>query len=834
MPINVIERAIVPYNSPDQTLFAKNQYSLFAPIADVNKVGMAGYDPTYFTVPNGVVTFSSALVAKIPFMNDDLFGERVVALGKDSIAGLRAYYFTGINPVEKKIYLSSITSITPWDERNLEPRCGTNVTDSFKLNDFVAPNWYKDDVLGIINLRHHVYRIKVVSVDKNVITYEGDLGFTSIPEDSPDSWSTGDTNYTVFNLTRPGEGAFDIGCAAMAFGQDVIAAGTGVVAVGRGTQAYTYGFASGRNTIASYAAHAEGHHSKAYGNASHAENHETLSSGYASHAEGNTTVSSGESSHAEGMRGVAEGIGSHAEGIDTRATYTGSHAEGNGTVASGEASHTEGFSTNADGLASHAEGYQSNASGDSAHTEGNNTVASSSCAHAEGFKTTASGYASHAEGNASKATGEYSHAEGSASEASGDKSHTEGNGTTAKGDSSHAEGNGTVASGYTAHAEGCETNASYQFAHAEGHKTTASSQATHAEGFNTSASGWISHAEGNGTTSSGHASHAEGRDTTASNEQSHAEGYGTTASGGYAHAEGWNTTAEQRATHVEGCETKALYQFAHAEGYQTTASSQAAHAEGFSTTASGWISHAEGNTTTASGTHAHSEGQNTIASGHCAHAEGQNTQALGEYSHAGGHYTIASKSHQTAIGCMNATDPDAMFMIGNGNVETGVRSNAFVVRRDGSMLLNDVVVTSDELKRMRDSLIFGRYKVTVQKDVMVDMSDYRYKRILVLPMVFLPRLSPTTTDVGELEFINLGFTEKTMSSDIWLEGVYENEPDYCGFMPVYTTERAPVLDAYGKLEIGAVYRVRGPVFYKVNHVRANPYFNVDIYSVEEV
>lgn len=65
MAINIIERAVTPYNSSASKVSNKEQYSLFAPAANVNKPGMAGYDPRYFAVREQIVELSVAFLASI-------------------------------------------------------------------------------------------------------------------------------------------------------------------------------------------------------------------------------------------------------------------------------------------------------------------------------------------------------------------------------------------------------------------------------------------------------------------------------------------------------------------------------------------------------------------------------------------------------------------------------------------------------------------------------------------------------------------------------------------------------------------------------------------------
>lgn len=65
MAINIIERAVTPYNSSASKVSNKEQYSLYAPAANVNKPGMAGYDPKYFAVREQIVELSVAFLASI-------------------------------------------------------------------------------------------------------------------------------------------------------------------------------------------------------------------------------------------------------------------------------------------------------------------------------------------------------------------------------------------------------------------------------------------------------------------------------------------------------------------------------------------------------------------------------------------------------------------------------------------------------------------------------------------------------------------------------------------------------------------------------------------------
>lgn len=537
-----------------------------------------------------------------------------------------------------------------------------------------------------------------------------------------------------------GEHAHAEGRKTKAISIDTHAEGRETLALGK------YAHAEGRETVAIYGAHAEGKSSQALGETSHAEGLSTKALGNNSHTEGGNTLAEGDYSHAEGSNTEAKGNYSHAQGLNTKAIGPSSHAEGVSTTASGEVSHAEGESSQSTGKASHAEGgstaggnyshaegLSTVASATSAHAEGFATEALKDASHTEGIQTKANGQASHAEGNATEALGSASHAEGYGTKALGNNSHAEGESNQATGQASHVEGKGTEATQSAAHAEGDSSKATAYFAHAEGKATEASGSASHAEGFKTIASNDASHAEGRETKATGAYSHSEGEGTVAGSPRSHAEGLNTIAGNAGAHAEGQNTygggldshaegkytatmgegahaegvatrtirpenieeevssweggkkdfsLAFGKATHVEGVDNLAKGIAAHAEGYQTYAKGNYSHAEGDRTIASGNRSHAEGLQATSSGAASHAEGQSTLAQGVASHAGGYGSHAQADYSFAHGQTVRTTQPYQTAFGTFNASNSDALFIIGNGESDSD-RKNAFTVTKDG-------------------------------------------------------------------------------------------------------------------------------------------------------
>lgn len=61
---NIVERAVSPYNATNRAI-QHETYGLFAPAANVNKPGMAGFDPRYFAVREQIVELSQAFLETI-------------------------------------------------------------------------------------------------------------------------------------------------------------------------------------------------------------------------------------------------------------------------------------------------------------------------------------------------------------------------------------------------------------------------------------------------------------------------------------------------------------------------------------------------------------------------------------------------------------------------------------------------------------------------------------------------------------------------------------------------------------------------------------------------
>lgn len=435
---------------------------------------------------------------------------------------------------------------------------------------------------------------------------------------------------------------------------------------------------------------------------------------------------------------------------------------------------------------------------------------------ATGYKTEASGWVSHAEGSLTKATGATAHAEGGETEASGMCSHAEGLFTSSAGESGHAEGKlasvgvrgfkihtiaDAVSDGYAGmkdghvivyDANGVSAADNYavddilQFGPSPFkcnyckiislRKTTvdAGVSATYIAYeriiFDNTLEKdklsyvWVAGKPFGEVFCTPIAAHAEGERTVASGQNSHAEGYKSLAIGSYSHGEGYMSNALGEVSHAEGHSTVAASYCAHAEGYQTTSSGHAAHSEGCATKTAANYAHAEGYLTTASGDISHAEGHYTQATGQKAHAEGDITVASGTASHAGGTGTIASEDSQTSIGKYNATDANALFIVGNGSSEDS-RSNAFAVNKDGSACVGAMGETSDSVVNL------GYVQTNIPW--ILDATTQCFYR---------------TVD-GEKEWMNPPMTVLydgvSFNADGSIVGEYRTSERYCG-KPVYT------------------------------------------------
>ena len=427
-----------------------------------------------------------------------------VAIGADTTAGCKGFYFWSIDFTNKVLTLST----------NQKPLIGGTKSWTSAAQTELA-KWAVGDTVTIVNSKKYTACSKITAIDATAGTITVDtLPFTEIQSVSVSSFD----DFSVISMEHYNSGAVDLGLGAFALGLQ-------------------------NKAIGSFS-HAEGFNNQTLGDFGHTEGRDGKA-GYAAHSEGNETSALGNSSHSEGYKTVANGRHSHAEGRET--------------TTRGEQSHAEGYLTNTIGSASHAEGSSSITLPESITVDTSvNDILST-------WKTTkfnlAKGKGSHTEGLNALALGDHSHAEGRITVASGVDSHAEGNGTIASGVTSHAEGYNTVVLGNYSHAEGSITHASGNYSHAEGYNCTASGDTTHAEGRETQATAIYSHSEGYLTQAKGNCSHAEGQGTIANRNNQHVQGkFNVPDTDNYVHIVGWgNSDTDRKNIHTIDTQGNAEY-----------------------------------------------------------------------------------------------------------------------------------------------------------------------------------------------------------------------------------------------------------------------------------
>ena len=603
------------------------------------------------------------------------YASGTIALGANSTAGAKGFYWWSIDFSNKKITLAinQITSVL------FGNKIGTRKWDDSAKTQLA--NWKSGDKITLVANVKYGECSTITAVDSTNGTITVDK--LPITEEVYPSLKVFD-DYAVYVPSKPTNGVAQFALGGVSIGLETNAAGSFSLATGWKTKAITdFGHTEGIETIADYAAHAEGQGSKALGKISHAEGANTTATGYASHTEGEGTVASHAESHAEGGGSIASAWCSHAEGHLTQATNSHSHAEGEESVASGTRSHAEGYKTQAQGENSHAEGYNTQTIGSHAHAEGHTTEAK---------------YSAHAEGGSTKAYGNYSHAEGLETR------------TGANASCAHAEGRNTVAEGYASHSEGSSTVSNGEYSHAEGYLTHTYGNYSHSEGNETVAFGLSSHVEGKGNISGlggkgyyiagvfpyfknfinvegeGYNSYVEGEKIIIfGNSQSvpvvkNRENW--TPNGFYVSEDFCKIICINDSTEIDECASKwkdkqicvalpnnlnifcatvlgsalTLVEFEDSNVGMTGKEILALHVkvnDSFPTSFTESIVNADdyvvfcpqcpdvGNTTLTNkgGENSHSEGENTLAYGKNSHAEGYNTKALREHAHAEGHST---------------------------------------------------------------------------------------------------------------------------------------------------------------------------------------------------
>lgn len=358
-----------------------------------------------------------------------VLAKSAVSFGKNNIAGCLGYYFTemyyGSSTENPQIRLSDVQPVDTGYKISTSPLSPNS--------SFVKPNYDIGDVFNILCNDHFALFGTITNIVNDVITFTGDINFfkAGLNTQIGLGHSKIENGYYINNVpkfddytlavpTKPLNGIVPVCETVTTSGTSNITAGSFGDSHGKNTKVVdSYGHTTGKNTLAGYAASAEGDGSQAPAKYSHAQNKNTKSLGYAS-----TSM---------GVETEAHSDGAVSTGYNTKAHGPYSFTGGNGTKTTAEAAVSLGKSTLATAMAAFAEGLgvggafgidfgPSEASGVGSHVEGIGTKASHEGAHAENFGTTASGKASHSGGLGSLASGYAAFVHGMFAEARGDYS----------------------------------------------------------------------------------------------------------------------------------------------------------------------------------------------------------------------------------------------------------------------------------------------------------------------------------------------------------------------------------------------------------------------------
>ena len=307
-----------------------------------------------------------------------------VLKGGNNFAGLKGWYYDSIyqkNTNTIYVYLK--------DKQKLLPATNEAFKTTEQTPDTTLPDLFAilgNAIVSLVNNEIHDNMFEIIGGGKGVVHLRT-VDQSQIPFNEIKAVVVNDSeDYSIYCVSKPDAGIFDIGQGSIAVGYNNRATNGGAIAFGQDNHSYgKFSFTEGKNNTASYASHAEGRSTQALGYISHTEGNASKAIGAVAHAEGENTEARGRASHSEGLKTIANGDYSHCEGRETKVDSKYAHAEGYKTQATGNASHAEGYTTESSGQFSHAEGTSSNAVGTASHVEGVQTIANNKAEHASGI-----------------------------------------------------------------------------------------------------------------------------------------------------------------------------------------------------------------------------------------------------------------------------------------------------------------------------------------------------------------------------------------------------------------------------------------------------------------
>ena len=298
-----------------------------------------------FPLGGGDATYS--LVQKAPSLRPNkVISQSSVGFGENCVSGCMGYYISEI------YYGDSSNSPQIRVATSMPILSGLKISSS-KLtasSSFTAPKYSTGAKFNITCGSHYFYIGTISSINKDVITFTGDVEVLKSGFQSSANSNNGILTSTSFHVTIPGTddytmcvpsqptvGVVSVSALSFTSGSDNKATGIMAFASGRENIAGgAYGYAEGRGNLAGYCDHAEGYLCKATGQYSHAQGWNCKASGMASFA-------GGRDSEATSHRSTAVGWKCKATAVDT--------------IASGGRALSSGYATEASGMNSFASGY---------------------------------------------------------------------------------------------------------------------------------------------------------------------------------------------------------------------------------------------------------------------------------------------------------------------------------------------------------------------------------------------------------------------------------------------------------------------------------------------
>ena len=306
-----------------------------------------GYLASGYTIPLRAGESSYSFEQQAPSLRKNkVLSQSSVALGENCVSGCMGYYISEI------YYGDSSNNPQIRVATSMPVLSGLKISSS-KLSatsSFTAPNYANGDKFNITCGSHYFYIGTIASINRDVITFTGDVqilkdGFTSsananagiLTSSSFHVLIPGTDDYTMCVPSKPTVGIASVSALTVTEGSDNISAG--IMSSSRGRENISGGAYSdtrGRENIAGYCADASGRGTKALGKYSSTRGKDTEASGENSCADGQETKATALNARASGYLSTATAREAEASGFNCHAKGKYSHAQNLLTEASGD------------------------------------------------------------------------------------------------------------------------------------------------------------------------------------------------------------------------------------------------------------------------------------------------------------------------------------------------------------------------------------------------------------------------------------------------------------------------------------------------------------------